>query len=87
MVWPHMIATNELKVDQFIQGPKKTIARYLKSCGIKCVPFVEIADRALETEQAEKDILDEEWAIRERKAKEAQQNFKFGYQRGKGGQT
>ena len=43
-----MVATNELNVDQFIQGLKKTIVRYLKACGIKGVPFAEIAKRALE---------------------------------------
>ena len=67
-----MIATNELKVDQFIQGLKKTIVRDLKLGGIKGVPFAEITDRALEAEQAEKDILEDEKAIRERHAIEAQ---------------
>ena len=38
----------------------------VKAGEIKDVPFAEIADRALEVEQAEKDILDEEKAIRER---------------------
>ena len=79
-----MVATNELKVDQFIQGLKKTIVRDLKVGGIKGVPFFEIVDRALE---AEKDILDEERTIRERQAREAQRNFKPGYQGGRGGQT
>ena len=59
--------------------------RDLKAGRIKGVPFAKIADRALEVEQAEKDILDEERAIRERQAREAQRNFKFGYQGGKGG--
>ena len=63
---PHMVATNKLNVDQFIQGLKKTIVRYLKACGIKGVPFAEITDRALEAQQAGKDILDKERAIRER---------------------
>ena len=38
--------------------------RDLNADGIKGVPFAEIADRALKAEQAEKDILDEERAIR-----------------------
>ena len=49
---PHMVVTNELKVNQFIQGLKKTIVRDLKIGGIKGAPFAEIADRALEAEQA-----------------------------------
>ena len=71
-----MVPTNELKVDQFIQGLKKTIVRDLKASGIKGVLFAEIADRVL---KAEKDILDEERAIRERQAREAQRNFRHGY--------
>ena len=82
-----MVATNELKVDQFIQDLKKTIVRDPKAGGIKGVPFAEIVDRALEAEQAEKDILDEERAIRERQARQAHQNFRPGYQGGIGGQT
>ena len=82
-----MVATNELKVDQFIQGLKKTIVRDLKAGGIKGVPYDKIADRALEVEQAEKDILDKEIAIRERQASRAHQNFKPGYQGGRGRQT
>ena len=82
---PHMVATNELKVDQFIQSLKKTIVRDLKSRGIKGLPFAEITDRALEAEQAKKDILDEGKAIRERYAREAQRNFRPGYQGGRGG--
>ena len=78
-----MVATNELKVDQFIQGLKKTIVRYLKAGGIKGVPFAEIVDKTLESEQAEKDILDEEKTLRERQAKEAQRNFRLGYQGGR----
>ena len=66
-----MVATNELKVDQFIQGLKKTIVRDLKAGGIKGLPFAGIADRALQAEQAEKDILDEKRAIRERQTREA----------------
>ena len=31
---PHMVATNELKVDQFMQGLRNTIVRDLKSGGI-----------------------------------------------------
>ena len=77
---PHIVATNELKVDQFIKGLKKTIVRDLKSSGIKGVPFAEIADRALEAEKAEKYILDAERDIRERQAREAQRNFRPGYQ-------
>ena len=77
---PYMVATKELKVDEFIQGLKKTVMRDLKRGGIKGVPFAEITDRALEAEQAEKDTLDKEKAIRERKANEAQQNFRPGYQ-------
>ena len=52
---PHMVATNELKVDQFMQGLRKTIVRDLKSGGIRGIPFAQIADRALDAEQAEKD--------------------------------
>ena len=58
-------------MDQFIQGLKRTIVRDLKAGGIKELPFVEIIDKALDAEQAEKDILDEERAIRERQAREA----------------
>ena len=75
---PHMVATNELKVDQFIQGLKKTIVRDLKACGIKSVSFAQITDRAFEAEQAKKDILDGERAIRERQARQAHQNFRPG---------
>ena len=75
-----MVATNELKVDQLIQGLKKTIMRDLKVGGIKIVSFAGITDRALEAEQAEKDILDEERAIRERQTRKAQRNFRPGYQ-------
>ena len=60
--------------------------RDLKVGRIKGVPFAKIADRALEVEQAEKDILDEERAIRERQARQAHQNFRPGYQGGRGGQ-
>ena len=63
---PYMVVTNELKMNQFIQCLKKTILRDLKAGGIKGVPFAEIADRTLKAEQAEKDILDEERAIRKR---------------------
>ena len=52
---PHMVVTNELKVDHFIQGLKKIIVRDLKAGGIKGVTFDEISDKAL---KAEKDILD-----------------------------
>ena len=45
-----MVTTNELKMDQFIQGLKTTIVRDLKSGGIKEVLFAEIADRVLEAE-------------------------------------
>ena len=78
-----MVTTNELKANQFIQGLKQTIVRDLKSGGIKGVPFAEIADRTLVAKQAEKDILDEKKVIRERHAREAQQNFRPGYQGGK----
>ena len=61
-----MVASNELKVDQFIQGLKKTIMKDLKLGGIKGVPFAKIVDRALEAEQVEKDMLDEKKAIMER---------------------
>ena len=61
--------------------------RYLKSSGIKCVSFAKITDKALEVEQAKKNILDEEKAIRERQAKEAPRNFRYSYQGGNGGQT
>ena len=74
-----MVATNELKVDQF----KKTILRYLKEDRIKGVPCTKITDRALEAEQAQNDILDEERATRDRQAREAQQNFRPGYQGGR----
>ena len=61
--------------------------RDLKIGEIKGVSFIEIADRALEVEQAKKDILDEEKAIRERQARKTHQNFRPGYQGGRGGQT
>ena len=57
--------------------------RDLKTGGIKGVPFVEIADRALEAEKADNDILDEERVIRERQARQAHQNFRPGYQGGR----
>ena len=41
---PHMVATNELKVDKFIQGLSKTIVRNFKLCGIQGVPFAQIAN-------------------------------------------
>ena len=59
--------------------------RDLKSSGIKGIPFAEIADRALDVEQAEKDILDVEKVLRERQAREAQRIFRPGYQGGKEG--
>ena len=43
---PHMVATNELNADKFIQGLKNTIMRDLKSGGIKGVSFAKIMDRA-----------------------------------------
>ena len=73
---PHMVATNELKVDQFMQGLRKTIVRDLKSGGIRGIPFAQFADRALDVEQAEKDVLDEEKIRRERQAREMQRGFK-----------
>ena len=42
----------------------------LKSGGIKGVPFTRITDKALDAKLVEKDILDEENAIRERNARE-----------------
>ena len=54
--------------------------RDLKICGIKGVPFAKIADRALEAEQTVNDILDEERAMRDRQAREAQCNLRPGYQ-------
>ena len=73
---PHMIATNESKVTQFIQGLRKTIVRDLKLGGIKGVPFFENADKALDVEQPEKDIMDEGRVIRERQARKAQRSFR-----------
>ena len=61
--------------------------RDLDADGIKGVPFAEIADRSLKVEQAEKDILGKERAIKERQDREAQQNFRPGCQGCKGGQT
>ncbi|PON58389.1 hypothetical protein TorRG33x02_291290, partial [Trema orientale] len=61
-----MVTINELKVDQFMQDLRKNIIRDLKSDGIRGVPFAQIAYRALDTEQAEKDILDKEKIRRER---------------------
>ena len=84
---PHMVATNELKVDQFMQGLRKTIVRDLKSGGIRGVPFAQIADRALDAEQAERDVLDEEKIRRERQAREMQRGFRPGFQANRGEQT
>ncbi|PON60081.1 hypothetical protein PanWU01x14_155950 [Parasponia andersonii] len=83
---PYMVATNELKVDQFMQGLRKTIVRDLKSGGIRGVPFAQIADRALDTEQAEKDVLDEENIRRERQAQDMQRGFRPGFPENRGGQ-
>ncbi|PON87707.1 hypothetical protein TorRG33x02_165510 [Trema orientale] len=82
----HMVATNELKVDQFMQDLIKTIVRDLKSDGIRGVPFAQIVDRALDTEQEEKDVLDEEKIRRKRQAREMQRGFRLSFQRNRGGQ-
>ncbi|PON33435.1 hypothetical protein PanWU01x14_352840, partial [Parasponia andersonii] len=74
-------------VDQFMQGLRKTIVRDLKSGGIRGVPFAQIADRALDVEQAEKDVLNEEKIRRERLAREMQRSFRPGFQGNRGGQT
>ncbi|PON50125.1 hypothetical protein PanWU01x14_225670 [Parasponia andersonii] len=55
--------------------------------GIRGVPFAQIADRALDAEQAEKDVLDEEKVKRERLAREMQRGFRPGFQGNRGGQT
>lgn len=57
---PHIVATNELKVDQFMQGLRKITVRDLKSGGIKSVPFIEITNMALDAKKVEKETLDEE---------------------------
>ncbi|PON54677.1 LOW QUALITY PROTEIN: hypothetical protein TorRG33x02_301730, partial [Trema orientale] len=44
------------------------------------------SDRALDAEQAEKDVLDEERIRRERQAREMQRGFKLGFQGNRGGQ-
>ena len=50
------------------------------------MPFAKIADRALEAEDAENDILDEERTIRERLSRKAQRNFRPDHQGDRGGQ-
>lgn len=46
----HIVATNELKMDHFLQGLRKSILRNLKVGGVKNIPFSKIADKALEVE-------------------------------------
>ncbi|PON73740.1 hypothetical protein PanWU01x14_056280, partial [Parasponia andersonii] len=46
-----------------------------------------IVDRALDAEQTEKNVLDEEKIRRERLARELQRSFKPGFQGNRGGQT
>ena len=53
----------------------------------KGVQLVKIVDKALDAEHVEKDILDEERAIKERQARETNRGFRSGFQGGKGRQT
>ena len=54
---PHMVGTNELKVNQFLQGLKAEIYRDIKMSTGKGVPYMEIAEKALETEEAELKVV------------------------------
>ena len=59
----------------------------MKSGGIRGVPFAQSADRALDAEQAERDVLDEEKIRRERQAREMQRGFRPNFRGNRGGQT
>ncbi|MCQ7926296.1 retroviral-like aspartic protease family protein, partial [Salmonella enterica] len=56
---PHMVGTNELKVEHFLQGIQKEILRDLRIGGVKNIPFSEIVSRALIAEQAEAEIREQ----------------------------
>ena len=54
---PHMVSTNELKVNQFLQGLKAEIYRDIKMATGKGVPYTEVAEKALEAEEAELKVV------------------------------
>ncbi|PON41009.1 hypothetical protein PanWU01x14_292980 [Parasponia andersonii] len=81
---PHIVATNELKVNQFMQDLKKTIVRDLKSGRIQGILFAQITERPLDAKQVEKDIQNEEKIRRERLGIEMQRGFRPNFQVGRG---
>ena len=52
---PHMVATEDLKNDHFMQGLHKDLAKDLKVAGVRDGSFNELIDRALVIEQADEE--------------------------------
>ena len=50
----HMVATEDLKKDHFMQGLRKDLAKDLNVAGVRNASFNELIDRALVIEQANK---------------------------------
>ena len=74
---PHMVATEDLKNDHFIQGLHKDLAKDLKVAGVRDGFFNELIDRALVIEQAYEENKEEK-----RKNKESmdQRNFQANHE-------
>ena len=52
-----MVSTNELKVNQFLQGLKAEIYRDIKISAHKDMLYAEVAEKALEAEEAELRVI------------------------------
>ena len=50
---PHMVATEDLKKDHFMQGLHKDLAKDLKVAGVRDASFNDLIDRALVIEKAD----------------------------------
>ena len=56
---PHMVATEDLKNDHFMQGLRKDLAKDLKGVGVRDVSFNDLIDRALVIEKADEEKKEE----------------------------
>lgn len=62
------MCTNELKVNKFLEGLRVEIYRDIKMSTTRGIPYLELAEKALEVEEAELGVI---------KAQKVQRNITF----------
>lgn len=60
----HMVATEDLKKEHFMQGLRKDLAKDLKVAGVCDASFNELIDWALVIEQADEEKKEEKWSTK-----------------------